>query len=69
MLWSGAFLFSALLNSWVMAGTRACVPASSSTIAGAGRIRPRRVGRDSDVPALGTFVAHFGGAAVLGLKG
>jgi predicted PurR-regulated permease PerM len=32
-------------------------------------IRPRLVGRESDVPALLTFTALFGGAEVLGMKG
>jgi predicted PurR-regulated permease PerM len=32
-------------------------------------IRPRLVGRDAGLPALFTFVALIGGAAVLGLKG
>lgn len=32
-------------------------------------VRPRLVGRESDVPALLTFTALFGGAEVFGLKG
>jgi len=32
-------------------------------------IQPRLVGRGSNIPALWTFIALFGGAALLGLKG